>query len=140
MLNKVCLLVLLLACLLLVKGYSKEDAEVVFTGIPALKISEGGVERVVEDINEDKASEFKCVITKKGDKYFWASRNNVELNRIQSGAFLTFIATSGVGYVRIISPELKDTAALMSETEEKYDYVEHMLIGLRAVTYYGKPK
>jgi len=140
MLNKVCLLVLLLACLLLVKGYSKEDAEVVFTGIPALKISEGGVERVVEDINEDKASEFKCVITKKGDKYFWTSRNNIELNRIQSGVFLTFIATSGVGYVRIIPPELKDTAALMSETEEKYDYVEHMLIGLRAVTYYGKPK
>ena len=121
-----------------VKGYSQEAVEIVFTGIPALKISEGGVERTVEDINENKALEFKCVVTKKGDKYFWTTRNNVELARIQSGAFVTFVATSGAGYVRIISPELKDAAALMSETEKKYDYVEHMLIGLRSVTYYGK--
>jgi hypothetical protein len=37
------------------------------------------------------------------------------LIRIQSGAFLTFVATSGAGYVRIISPELKDAAALMGK-------------------------
>ncbi len=140
MLKKICLSALLLTCVFLVRGYSQEAAEIVFTGIPALKISEGGVDRVVENIKEDKALEFKCVITKKGDKYFWTSRDNVELIRIQSGAFLTFVATSGAGYVRIISPELKDAAALMGETEEKYDYVEHMLIGLRSVTYYGKPQ
>lgn len=125
---------------ILVESYSQEAAGVVFTGIPVLKISEGGVDRVVENVKEDKALEFKCTITKIRDKYFWTTRDNVELIRIQSGAFLTFVATSGAGYVRIISPELKDVVTSMGETEKKYDYVEHMLIGLRSITYYGKSK
>jgi len=37
----------------------------------------------------------------------------------------------------MVNPDLKDAASLMAETEAKYDYVEHLLIGLRSVTYYG---
>ncbi len=140
MFKKISLSVLLLACIFLTQGHSQEGAEVIFTGIPVLKISEGGLNRVVEDINEDKALEFKCIITKVEDKYFWASRNNIELIRIQSGAFVTFVAPSGAGYVRFIVPEMKEDASLMDEAEKKYDYVEHMLMGLRSVTYYGKSK
>ena len=75
--------------------------------------------------------------TNTGFLYFWKTRNNVELILIQSGAFATFVATSGAGYVRVILPDLKEAASLMDETEKKYDYVEHMLIGLRSITYYG---
>lgn len=57
--------------------------------------------------------------------------------RKESGAFITFVAVDGSGYVRIISPEMKDAASLMAETELKFDYAEHLLIGLRSVTYYG---
>ncbi len=139
MFKKIILPVLLLASIFLTQGHSQEGKEVIFTGIPVLKISEGGLNRVVEDIKGDKALEFKCTITKVGEKYFWASRNDIELTRIQSGAFVTFVATSGAGYVRFILSEMKD-APLMEETEKKYDYVEHMLIGLKSVTYYGKSK
>jgi hypothetical protein len=140
MFKKICLSVLLLACVFLTLAYAQGDKEdIIFTGIPALKISEGGLNRVVEDIKGDKALEFKCTITKIGEKYFWTSRNNVELVRIQSGAFVTFVATSGAGYMRFILPEMKD-APLLDETEKKYDYAEHMLMGLKSVTYYGKSK
>ena len=114
--------------------------EVILSGVPAVKISEGGTDRVVENLKGEKALEAQCTITKVGDKYFWASRNNVELMPIQGGAFLTFVAISGAGYVRMTLPELKDAAALMDGAEKKYDYVEHMLIGLRSVAYYGKAK
>ena len=111
--------------------------EVVFSGTPVVKISEGGISRVVEDLKESKATEAECVIAQIGDKYFWKTRNNVEMIRMQSGAFVTFVAISGVGYVRIIPADFKKAASLMDETEKKYDYVEHMLIGLKSVTYFG---
>ena len=110
--------------------------EIILSGVPAIKISEGGTDRVVENLKAEEASAAECTITKVGDKYFWASRNNVELTPIQSGAFITFVATSGVGYVRMILPDLKEAVAVASadEAEKKFDYVEHMLLGLRSVT------
>jgi len=57
--------------------------------------------------------------------------------RIESGAFITFLALTGAGYVRIIAPAHKAAASLMGDTERQFDYVEHALIGLKSVTYYG---
>jgi hypothetical protein len=59
------------------------------------------------------------------------------LTRIDSGAFTTYVANNGAGYVRIIKPEAKAAASLMSESEKQFDYVEQVPIGLRSVTYYG---
>lgn len=118
---------------------------VIFTGIPEIKISEGGISRVVdENPTKDKAIEFKCIITKIDDKYYWTSRENVELIPIASGAFITYWAVNATGYVRIINPEMKKIVAkaaivaMARDPEEKFDYVEHLLLGLKSVTYYGK--
>ncbi len=144
MFKKMCL-VLLLVSAFLAQSYAQEPEEVVFSGIPVVKISEGGASRVVEDVKGEKAMEAECTITKVGGKYLWKTRNNVEFVLIQSGAYMTFVATSGAGYVRVIPPNMKEAAVLGAavmhdEAEIKYDYVEHMLIGLRSVTYYGKSK
>jgi hypothetical protein len=32
----------------------------------------------------------------------------------------------------------KEAASLLGKTEENFDYVEHLLAGLRSITYYGK--
>lgn len=106
------------------------QATVVFKGLPIVKISEGGVSRVPENIARDKAVNVKCIINKIGGSYYWASMENVKLLRIDSGAFITFVAENGSGYIRLVNPNLKDAASLMSETEAKYDYIEHLLIGL----------
>jgi TPR repeat protein len=117
-----------------------DKQDIVFSGTPTVRINEGGGPRAIEDVKPAEASGARCTIIRIDDKYFWQTRNNVELTMVTSGAFITFVANSGAGYIRIIQPELKDAAALMGETEQKFDYVEHMVIGLRSVTYYGKAK
>lgn len=120
------------------------EKSIVFTGVPEIKISEGGVSRVPETLTKDKAIKFKCTITKADDKYYWASRENVELAPIASGAFITYWAINGSGYVRLVRPEMKGEVrklgAVAGDPEEKFDYVEHLLLGLKSVTYYGKSK
>lgn len=50
---------------------------------------------------------------------------------------MTYVAMSGAGSVRVVKSDFKQAASMMSPTEEQFDYVEHALIGLRSVTYYG---
>lgn len=118
--------------------------EIIFTGIPEIKISESGTNRIPEKLTKGKAIEFKCTITKIDDKYYWTTRENVELIPSSSGAFITFMAVNGSGYVRIVKPEMRETVkkigAMAGDPEEKFDYVEHLLLGLKSVTYYGKSK
>jgi hypothetical protein len=109
----------------------------VFKGRPLLKISEGGVERTPEQVARDRAVNLECVISQIGDSFYWASRENVRMASVDAGAVFTYIALNGAGYVRVVKPDAKSAAALMSETEARFDYVEHALIGLRSVTYYG---
>ena len=112
--------------------------EIIFTGIPETKISEGGTNRTQEKLSKAKAIECKYTITKFEDKYYWTTRENVELTPVSSGAFITFLASNGSGYVRIINPEMKSMASLMGDTEKKFDYIEHLLLGLKTISYYGK--
>ena len=108
----------------------------IFKGRPSVKISEGGIDRTPEQVARDRAINLECVISQIGSSYYWASRENLQLSRIDSGGFVTYVATNGAGYVRVVKPEAKAAAALMSGTEERFDYVEHALIGLRSITYY----
>jgi len=122
--------------------FAKE--EIVFTGIPEMKISEGGISRVPEILSKSRAIENKCTITKIDDKYYWTTRENVELIPISRGAFITFWAVEGQGYVRVVRPEMKEEVkqpgAMAGDPEGKFDYVEHLLLGLKSVTYYGRSK
>lgn len=125
-----------------IPSFAKEV--IIFTGVPEIKISEGGTNRVPENLAKDKAIKFKCTITKIDDKYYWTSRENVELVPITSGAFITYWAVTGSGYVRVVRPEMKEEVrkigAMADDPEGRYDYVEHLLLGLKSVTYYGKAK
>ena len=132
-------LILLITVVPVLRGES-----IIFTGLPEIKISEGGVSRVSESLPKDKAIQFKCTITKIDDKYYWTSRENVELIPIASGALITYLAINGSGYVRLVKPEMKGEVkklgAIAGDPEAKFDYVEHLLLGLKSVTYYGKSK
>lgn len=113
------------------------QAKIVFSGIPSTKVSEAGLDRVVQHLERKDASNLACTISEIDGKYYWATRENKRLVRTESGAFVTFVAVNGSGYVRFINPRLKKAASLMSDTEAKYDYVEHLVIGLSSVTYWG---
>ncbi len=117
---------------------------IVFSGIPEIKISEGGLSRIPEKVNKEKAIRYKCTISKIDDKYLWTTRENIELIPVESGAYITFLAVNGSGYVRIIKPVMrnvvKQMGAMAGDPEEKFDYVEHLLLGLKSITYYGISK
>jgi hypothetical protein len=114
------------------------QSRTVFNGVPVIKISEGGLERLPEVLLTEKATNLRCVISEIGGKYYWATRENKELTRRSTGAFITYSAVDGSGYIRVIDPAYKAAVALASPTESRFDYVEHLLLGLRSVTYYGK--
>jgi len=116
------------------------QSKTVFSGIPVIKVSEGGIERLADNLPRDKAVNLGCVISEISGKYYWATRENKEMISRISGAFITYIASDGSGYVRIINPKAKATLPPLSSTEERFDYIEHMLIGLRSVTYYGNAR
>lgn len=109
-----------------------------FTGTPSVKVSEGGSERNAERLSSAMSLSAQSRIREVDGKFFWESRGNKQLVKIESGAFITFIAPDGSGYVKIINSSLKDAASLMSSTEKNFDYTEHLILGLRTVTYYGK--
>lgn len=112
--------------------------ETLFRGKPEMKVSEGGIERTLHVLASSEATNLLCVISRIGDKYYWASRENVELVAMEAGAYVTFVAANGSGYVRVLLPALKEAAAAGNPTESKFDYVEHILLGLRSITYYGQ--
>jgi hypothetical protein len=111
-----------------------------FSGLPAVKVSEGGVERVPESLVRSNAVDVACVISEIGGKYYRAMRDNKEMVRRTSGAFTTYIAVDGSGYVRVVDSGAKRAAALIPATEATFDYVEHLLVGLRTVTYFGSAR
>src|SRR5262245_35121856 len=108
------LAIFILTTMLFMPSRSAAQATTVFAGLPGVKISEGGVERVPENVSRDRAVNLACVISRIGDKYYWASRENKEMVRIESGAFITFLAVDGAGYVRIVAPGMKGAVSLMS--------------------------
>jgi hypothetical protein len=137
MANRVIHILVFLSLATMTPNIASAQATSVFAGVPNVKISEGGVERVVDTLQRSQAVNLPCVISQIGDRYYWASRENKEMVANQSGAFITFIAIDGSGYVRVLIPEMKSAAALMYPSAESFDYVEHLLTGLNSVTYYG---
>ena len=133
-------LALFVMTILFLANFCHAEEEVVFTGTPEMRISEGGVSRTPESLAKNEAKEYQCIITKIDDEYYWTTRENVELVPIVGGAFTTFIAANGSGYVRVLNPEFKELIPSMSETEQNYDYIEHLILGLRTISYYGKSK
>ncbi len=123
--------------MLLAGTQANAQSRTVFKGSPFVKISEAGSSRVVDSLSRPRAENLSAVVSEISGTYYWASRENKELIRHESGAFITYAATDGSGYIRLIDPLFKDAAALIGDSEAKYDYVEHLLIGLGSVTYYG---
>ena len=124
-------------CFLILTPLSAQSAETVFKGRPQLQITETALSRVPKQIGEAEADGFECVISKIGRRYYWASRENREMVRVASEGFITFVAADGTGYVRLMDPHRKSSTSLLSGTEDRFDYVEHVLTGLRSVSYFG---
>jgi hypothetical protein len=129
-----------LVALTVAAATANAQAETVFRGVPAKKVTNEGERSIVESIPPNSTGNLQVVVSRIADRYYWASRENTELFRVDAGAFITYIAVNGSGYVKAVKPDLKEAAALMSDAEARYDYAEHLTIGLRSITYYGSTR
>ena len=122
---------------------STQDEVIVFVGFPKVKMVADGVKNgALEKVPEEKVIEFSCVITKRGDKYYWKSRDNHEVTKIRGGAYTTFQRLDRSDYVRIADPSLKKSGVadllVRGEGLMAFDYVEHLVINLASVNYWGE--
>jgi hypothetical protein len=119
---------LVLFCALSVRA---EDT-VVFEGYPFSRVSSNEEMTEREELNEAQSKEYRVLIVKRGDKYFWASRENKELFYFTSGAIHWFIAPTS-GYIKIVDPKLLNP----DSDESVLLYVEHMGLVTNLISYWG---
>jgi hypothetical protein len=102
---------------LLVSGVAgAQTPATVFKEIPQLRISEGGLEGPRGVLPRNVAESVRVVIFQIGDEYYWASRENIPLVAIDGGgAYVTYLSVNGHGYGRVVKPEMKSVAGLLSE-------------------------
>src|SRR5262245_39357399 len=102
----------ILLCLLFVLSASPASgqATLVLQGQPIVRTGVGGLgitDGALEHLSPAEAKKYECLIHKRDGKYYWTSRDNKELMQAGSGAFMTFMARDGSGYVRMIRPGFK---------------------------------
>lgn len=126
----------LIVALLTLSG-DLQASQVVLDGVPRTRISESGTDRMVERLSLEDAEESACVVRRDGNRYYWATRENIELRRHEHGTFVTFVAVDGSGYIRVFDPAMRTMFDGLNESDGDYDYLEHFPLGLTTITYYG---
>lgn len=113
------------------------EPQIEFRGIPKRVKSVGFDLPCDKAISKKEGTEMQCVIHKIGDRYYWTSKNNREVQKVLSGYFTDYLCLSGCGYLRVTNTESELNVALMGNSESEYDYVEYDFLGLKAIVYYG---
>jgi len=119
-----------LAVVALFVSASAAAAETEFEGTPQTKVEVTLGATTSEAVPRDEREKRRVVITRDGDKYFWASRNNTPLYKLDSGDYVTYVAATGVGYVRVLSPR--------KSIGRNVRYMEHLTVQMGSITYFGK--
>ena len=130
------------ALTLVPRGTAAQEVRVVFEGTPLRKVESSFAATSTRALSEDEAGEYQVRIVERNGRYYWASREMRELIRSESGAYVTYHATDGSGYIRVGIPLLLDLRDRLpaDRRREEIGYVEHLLIQFGSVTYYGNRK
>lgn len=108
-------------------GQPGDATAVVFVGMPKRRSMNQIGNDVSGTLDERESQEYMCMITRKGGRYFWPTRENKEVRRTVSGDFVIFNALDGSGYVKILT-----------KFALPIDYMEHVHDKLFTVTYWGE--
>jgi hypothetical protein len=104
--------------------------DVIFRGTPTLRVTSGIERDERQKVEGEEARKGECLIVRKGKKYFWASRQNAPLNRIETENFTYFVHTGGSGYVKVFTGD-------RASANLPVDYVEHISQSFNVITYWG---
>ncbi|PIS37312.1 MAG: hypothetical protein COT35_06680 [Nitrospirae bacterium CG08_land_8_20_14_0_20_52_24] len=112
----ICRLVLLIL-IFLPSLSSAQSKIVVLNGIPLVqcKSSIEGSHNI--NLTGSEQNEYRVLIIKRGEKYFWSSRENRELIKLESGDITIFMEKGGAGY---IGTEKRDSARDRKEGQRPF--------------------
>jgi hypothetical protein len=115
-------------------------AELEFEGTPSSKIQVTDGVAKVEPLAPLQAREFRVLIVRDGDAFLWASRNNLPLAKRESGAYITYVAANGAGYIRVLNPTMRRLRESLPPEQRDKDflYMEHLVHQMGSITYFGK--
>ena len=113
-------------------------AEEVFVGLPLAKTELSGEYLERTKLDKGDQLEFKVIIVKEGDRFFWKTREMKELTRHQSGLFVTYQAVDGAGYVRVDLSGGSVGDLKVPGSSLDIGYIEHIKLGLNTITYQGR--
>lgn len=116
------IIVLLLAATLVVSAAD----EVVFNGAPEARVDSDGYYTKKNTFSPDA----RCTITRKGKNYFWTSRGDRKLTRIDAGDFVYYVSPEGSGMIKVRVNKPAGAAG--------WDYMETLTTDWVVVTYWGK--
>ncbi|HYP09566.1 MAG TPA: hypothetical protein VER03_25295 [Bryobacteraceae bacterium] len=105
--------------------------DVVFRGTPTVRVFATTAQDERQKLDTETAQKNECLIVQRGKKYFWASRNNAPLTRVDAAQFTYFIHNGGAGYVKVFTGN-RETAKAPA------DYIENINQGFEVVTYWGR--
>lgn len=105
--------------------------EVVFQGLPSVRVFATPERDDRQKLDSAAAQKAECIIVQRGKKYFWVSRDNAPLNRVDTPQFTFFIHPNGLGFVKVFTGERKAVNA-------PADYIESFTRGFEVITYWGR--
>jgi hypothetical protein len=106
------------------------SADTEFEGTPQTRVEVTLGATTSEAVPKAEAVKRRVVITREGNQYFWASRDNTPLYKLDSGDYVTYVAATGVGYVRVLSPS--------KAQGRNVRYMEHLTVRMGSITYFGR--
>lgn len=126
LLLSVCIIILIIGITLTGYAQSKSNPSmVVVNGLPIKKLM-GDIEGCeLINLPEEERFTYRLLITKKGNKYYWSSRENKELILSKNSNIYDFVEPEGRGSIRV------------TITEGKCLYMEHLTIEFKHITYWG---
>lgn len=127
---------LILASFIVLVFFVQTHAEqLVFNAIPLTRVTSSADSTARESLSESESYEYRVLITKEGNNYLWATRENRYLLHTISGVFHLFIDSRGGGYIKILDSDLLPKS--LRDQGPRYRYMEHMTMHLGSITYWG---
>jgi hypothetical protein len=105
--------------------------DVVFRGTPTVRVLSTTERDDRQQLSGDTAQKAECVIVQRGNKYYWRSRGDAPLNRVDLRGFTYFLHPQGLGFVKVLTGSRKEIGA-------PADYIESYTQGFETITYWGR--
>jgi hypothetical protein len=127
--------VILVPVLSLLMAQPSADTSVVVQGTPTTKVESAEDATTRSALSDADRKKLELRIVRKGTRYYWASRENRELQRRAVGAFHYFVDPAEGGYVRVFDRSTLPES--LRPDGAQFEYMEHVPVWRGSVTYWG---